>query len=182
MGTVVSGLCQGADVSRVKQSKKYADMMSSSSISCLASSDQSSISSSSSLSSPLLGPSQPRSSQSTECQLRLGCLPSSSTSSIALSRGCIRSSTSNEKIHHNENSSTATGKSKKCKDKSSSGQCLEKMVIMKCQRLTPDKNYEEIEIEVPADIFNRIITTDKRNTENSTVHSFSRKLRNIFIR
>ena len=101
--TVVSGLCQGADVSRVKQSKKYADMMSSSSISCLASSDQSSISSSSSLSSPLLGPSQPRSSQPTECQLRLGCLPSSSTSSIALSRGCIRSSTSNEKIHHNEN-------------------------------------------------------------------------------
>merc|ERR1711973_482945 len=96
MGTVVSGLCQGADVSRVKQSKKYADMMSSSSISCLASSDQSSISSSSSLSSPLLGPSQPKSSQSTECQLRLGCLASSSNSSIALSRGCIRSSTSNE--------------------------------------------------------------------------------------
>merc|ERR1712198_792359 len=105
MGTVVSGLCQGADVSRVKQSKKYADMMSSSSISCLSSSDQSSISSSSSLSSPLLGPSQPKSSQSTECQLRLGCLSSSSTSSIALSKG--------------------------------------------------------------------IITTDKRNTENSTVHSFS---------
>merc|ERR1711915_535556 len=100
-------------------------MMSSSSISCLASSYQSSISSSSSLSSPLLGSSQPRSSQPTDCQIRVGCLPSTSKAS---SNRCIRSSMLQEKMHRNDNSSTAIGKSKKCKDKSSSGQSLEKMI------------------------------------------------------
>ena len=72
---------------------------------------------------------------------------------------------------------------KKCKEKVST----EKTIVMKCQRLKPDKTFEEIEIEVPVEIFNKMVTNNNKkesrnNGENNCELSLSRKLRNIFIR
>merc|ERR1719285_6348 len=39
------------------------------------------------------------------------------------------------------------------KDKTPGGACQEKMITIKCQRLTADRTYEEVEIEVPAPIY-----------------------------
>ena len=59
------------------------------------------------------------------------------------------------------------------------------MIVMKCQRLRADKTYEEIEIEVPVDIFNKMVTHTNKSKdpprENNDL-SMTRKLRNIFIR
>ena len=73
---------------------------------------------------------------------------------------------------------------KKCKEKVVE---KEKMILMKCQRLKPDKTYEEIEIELPVDIFNRMVNQNNKSKDSSSHNnnanlSLSRKLRNIFIR
>ena len=72
---------------------------------------------------------------------------------------------------------------KKCKEKVN----IEKTIVMKCQRLKPDKTFEEIEIEVPVEIFNKMVTNNNKKEsrsdgENNCELSLSRKLRNIFIR
>ena len=72
---------------------------------------------------------------------------------------------------------------KKCKEKVN----IEKTIVMKCQRLKPDKTFEEIEIEVPVEIFNKMVTNNNKKVsrssgENNCELSLSRKLRNIFIR
>ena len=53
----------------------------------------------------------------------------------------------------------AFGSSKKGREKTEKE---EKMIVMKCQRLRPDKTFEEIEIELPVDIFNRVVA-ERRN-------------------
>ena len=63
----------------------------------------------------------------------------------------------------------------------------EKLIVMKCQRLKPDKTFEEIEIELPVEIFNKMVTNNNKNKdpsrgEASEPMSLSRKIRNIFIR
>ena len=63
----------------------------------------------------------------------------------------------------------------------------EKLIVMKCQRLKPDKTFEEIEIELPVEIFNKMVTNNNKNKdpsrdETSEPMSLSRKIRNIFIR
>ena len=77
-------------------------------------------------------------------------------------------------------------KSRKCKDKSGPGsEKGEKMIVMKCQRLRADKTYEEIEIEVPVDIFNKMVTHNNKSKDpprDNNDLSMTRKLRNIFIR
>jgi hypothetical protein len=59
-----------------------------------------------------------------------------------------------------------------------------KMIRIKCQRLTEDKIYEEVEIEVPAPVYETMqacntepLTKDKRKKE-----SLGSKLKNLFIR
>ena len=58
------------------------------------------------------------------------------------------------------------------------------MMVMKCQRLTADKTSEEIEIEVPVSIFNRMVVKngDQRTENLGEKKTFSNKLKNIFVR
>lgn len=59
----------------------------------------------------------------------------------------------------------------------------EKMIKIKCQRLTVDKIYEEVEIEVPAPIFETLqACNDTSNSEKKKKESLGSKLKNLFIR
>jgi len=63
----------------------------------------------------------------------------------------------------------------------------EKMITIKCQRLTADKTYEEIEVEVPAPIYETIQFYNNDNSAGGSLaarskerRSFGSKLRNLF--
>ncbi len=59
----------------------------------------------------------------------------------------------------------------------------EKMITIKCQRLTADKTYEEIEVEVPAPIYETIQLyndTGSLAARGKDRRSFGAKLRNLF--
>ena len=59
----------------------------------------------------------------------------------------------------------------------------EKMIKIKCQRLTVDKIYEEVEIEVPAPIFETLrACNESPNHETKKKESLGSKLKNLFIR
>ena len=58
----------------------------------------------------------------------------------------------------------------------------EKMIVMKCQRLRPDKTFEEIEIELPVDIFNRVVQPNTKHNKIDNNKTLTQKIRNIFIR
>ena len=58
----------------------------------------------------------------------------------------------------------------------------EKMIVMKCQRLRPDKTFEEIEIELPVEIFNRVVQPNTKQNKLDNNKSITQKIRNIFIR
>jgi len=61
----------------------------------------------------------------------------------------------------------------------------EKMMIMKCQTLTADKTYEEIEIEVPVLIFNRISRHSGKEGNRKVTkedNTFSKRIKNIFVK
>ena len=59
-----------------------------------------------------------------------------------------------------------------------------KMIRIKCQRLTEDKIYEEVEIEVPAPVYETMqaCNTDPANRERKKKESLGSKLKNLFIR
>ena len=69
--------------------------------------------------------------------------------------------------------------SKKGKEKTEKD---EKMIVMKCQRLRPDKTFEEIEIELPVDIFNRVVRPHSKDNKLDNNKTITQKIRNIFIR
>ena len=69
--------------------------------------------------------------------------------------------------------------SKKCRDKSEKD---EKTIVMKCQRLRPDKTFEEIEIELPLDIFNRVVQTNSKHNIEDPNRTLTQKIKNIFKR
>ena len=56
------------------------------------------------------------------------------------------------------------------------------MIVMKCQRLRPDKTFEEIEIELPVDIFNRVVQPNTKHSKLDNNKTITQKIRNIFIR
>ena len=59
----------------------------------------------------------------------------------------------------------------------------EKMIVMKCQRLRPDKTFEEIEIELPLDIFNRVVQTNsKHNKLDDHNRTITQKIKNMFLK
>ena len=69
--------------------------------------------------------------------------------------------------------------SKKGKEKTEKD---EKMIVMKCQRLRADKTFEEIEIELPVDIFNRVVQPNSKQNKLDNNKTITQKIRNIFIR
>ena len=127
-------------------------------------------------------------------------LASSSSRSASLSSktrsSCSIPSITN--INTNNSSSTLGGcynttKTPKCSRRGGSKNNLnnqeEKTVTIKCQRLTADKTYEEIEVEVPAPIYETIQLYNDKNSEagfgslnarSKERRSFGHKLRNFF--
>jgi hypothetical protein len=60
-----------------------------------------------------------------------------------------------------------------------------KMIRIKCQRLTEDKIYEEVEIEVPAPVYETMqaCNTEPSNSKDKRKkESLGSKLKNLFIR
>ena len=54
---------------------------------------------------------------------------------------------------------------------------------MKCQRLRPDKTFEEIEIELPVEIFNRVVQSNsKHNLLDDPNRTITQRIKNIFKR
>ena len=67
--------------------------------------------------------------------------------------------------------------------------CPEKMIKIKCQRLNDKKIYEEVEIEVPAPIYETLQASNERSSSSSNMNgflkrkeSFSSKLKHLFLR
>lgn len=67
--------------------------------------------------------------------------------------------------------------------------CPEKLIKIKCQRLNDKKIYEEVEIEVPAPIYETLQASNERSSSASNMNgflkrkeSFSSKLKNLFLR
>ena len=65
--------------------------------------------------------------------------------------------------------------------------CPEKMIKIKCQRLNANKIYEEVEIEVPAPIYETLQASNEISSSNMTgllkrKESFSSKLKHLFLR
>jgi hypothetical protein len=61
------------------------------------------------------------------------------------------------------------------------------MITIKCQRLRPDKTYEEIEVEVPAPIYETIQLYNDTGSlavrkDKSSSRSFGSKLKNLFTK
>merc|ERR1712079_698130 len=81
-----------------------------------------------------------------------------SSRSASLASNKTRSSTSIPSISGSKTPKSARKKSQSAASSSSSGaqEHTEKTVTIKCQRLTADKTYEEIEVEVPAPIYETI--------------------------
>ena len=62
--------------------------------------------------------------------------------------------------------------------------CPDRMITIRCQRLTIDKIYEEVEIEVPAPIFETLQACNEASgkVEVNKRQSFRTKLKNLFVR
>ena len=61
----------------------------------------------------------------------------------------------------------------------------EKTMTIKCQRLTADRTYEEIEVEVPVPIYETIQLYNETGScaaRSKERRSFGTKLRNLFVR
>jgi len=113
---------------------------------------------------------------------KMGSLSSMSMRSKSSTLSSTKSDASMNSVHNNNNSrntisiTTKTPKqNRKSLDKDKSKK-TEKMITIKCQRLTADRTYEEVEIEVPAPVYE----TMQNYTENGSVASRqSREKRSI---
>lgn len=66
--------------------------------------------------------------------------------------------------------------------------CSEKLITVKCQTLGPGRAVKEVDIQLPVDIFNRMLDQNGNTgvisdpLKRDRDLSLSRKIRNIFIR
>ena len=62
--------------------------------------------------------------------------------------------------------------------------CSEKLITVKCQTLGPGRAVKEVDIQLPVDIFNRMLDQNGNSDplKRDLDLSLSRKIRNIFIR
>ena len=63
-------------------------------------------------------------------------------------------------------------------------ECSEELITVKCQTLGPGRAVEEVDIQLPVDIFNRMLDQNGNSDplKQDRDLSLSRKIRNIFIR
>ncbi len=108
----------------------------------------------------------------------------SSAKSRARSNTSIPSSVSSSSVFGNK---TPKSLRKSSSSSNNNGASQEKMITIKCQRLRADKTYEEIEVEVPAPIYETIqlyndtgsLAARKDRNQN---RSFGAKLKNLFTK
>ena len=111
-----------------------------------------------------------------------------SSRSASLASNKTRSSTSIPSITGSK-TPKASRKGNKGQANSAGGQEAEKTVTIKCQRLTADKTYEEIEVEVPAPIYETIqLYNDtgslaaRATSSKERRKSIGTKLKNLFVK
>ncbi len=126
-------------------------------------------------------PPMPRSTSSSAAHQQLfrrnSSLSSSLSSSVSSSLNSTRSTLSipRSPVRNRRNSMSLRAKP--------SSQNSDRMIKIKCQRLTVDKIYEEVEIEVPAPIFETLQACNEPGMgEKKKKDSLSAKLKNLFIR
>jgi len=113
---------------------------------------------------------------------------SSRSASLSSAKSRARSTTSIPSSVSTSSSVVFGSKTPKSNRKSSgSNGGQEKMVTIKCQRLRSDKTYEEIEVEVPAPIYETIQLYNDTGSlaarkERSQSRSFGAKLKNLFTK
>lgn len=102
------------------------------------------------------------------------------TPSISSSRSASLKTRSNTSIP----SLSSFGGSKTPKSSRKSKSAPEKMITIKCQRLTADKTYEEIEVEVPAPIYETIQLYNDTGSvaARKEKRGFGSKLKNLFTK
>jgi len=114
-----------------------------------------------------------------------------SSRSASLASNKTRSSTSIPSISGSKTPKSARKKSQSAASSSSSGaqEHTEKTVTIKCQRLTADKTYEEIEVEVPAPIYETIqlyndtgSLSARATSSKERRKSIGTKLKNLFVK
>lgn len=125
-------------------------------------------------------PPMPRSTSSTPANLfrRNSSLSSSLSSSVSSSLNSTRSTLSipRSPVRNRRNSMSLRAKP-------SAASQSNMMIKIKCQRMTIDKIYEEVEIEVPAPIFETMQACNEPSSfEKKKKDSLSSKLKNLFIR
>jgi len=130
----------------------------------------------------------PRNSNSCSRSMTSRSVTSSLTSSASSSK--TKSSTSIPSITSSLGSKTPKAL-RKSSEQTSAASASEKTVTIKCQRLTADKTYEEIEVEVPAPIYETIqLYNDTgslaaRGTSKEAAgrrKSIGSKLKNLFVK
>ena len=111
---------------------------------------------------------------------------SSRSASLSSAKSRARSNTSIPSSVSTSSTNAIFGnKTPKSTRKSNNGNAQEKMVTIKCQRLRSDKTYEEIEVEVPAPIYETIQLYNDTGSlaarkDRSQSRSFGAKLKNLF--
>lgn len=119
--------------------------------------------------------------------------PSLSSSSRSASLSSAKSrARSNTSIPSSLSASSVFGSKtpkslRKTSSSSANANSQEKMITIKCQRLRPDKTYEEIEVEVPAPIYETIQLYNDTGSlaarkDRSSSRSFGAKLKNLFTK
>jgi len=124
-------------------------------------------------------PQMPRAASSVVFR-RQSSLSSSLSSSVSSSLNSTRSTLSipRSPVRNRRNSMSLRARSSK-----SSSEQSNKMIKIKCQRLTVDKIYEEVEIEVPAPIFETLQACNEPGCgEKKKKDSLTSKFKNLFIR
>jgi small GTP-binding protein len=88
-------------------------------------------------------------------------------------------------VRSRRNSMSLRARSHKTASMAIGGNGEPKMIRIKCQRLTEDKIYEEVEIEVPAPVYETMQacnTEPSNNKDKRKKESLGSKLKNLFIR
>ena len=87
-------------------------------------------------------------------------------------------------MRNRRNSMSLRARSHKTASTAIGGSGEPKMIRIKCQRLTEDKIYEEVEVEVPAPVYETMqaCNTEPGTREKRKKESLGSKLKNLFIR
>ena len=95
--------------------------------------------------------------------------------SVESSSSSSTSTSSSPKISINTCKTPKTDRRHRANDKDS-GKSEEKMVTIKCQRLRPDKTYEEVDIQVPVAVYNTMNSGTSDNQDKYQCHSDKKPL------